>query len=157
MTVLVTDATYLASDQALADLRALNARFIHNFVTNDVDRHDALLHPRFVCIQGDGSVLDRSTYLELWVTGFAAEVIPYWDTRDEDITVVGDVGLVRSTNVFTVVVDGVASQRASRYTDTYLYSDGRWWCLQAQLTPVQPEFVPSDETLVSVYLDGLKQ
>ncbi len=25
-------------------LRALNARFIHNFITNDVPSHDAILH-----------------------------------------------------------------------------------------------------------------
>ena len=38
------------------------------------------------------------SYLEGWGPGFDPEVIVYWDVRDELITVVGDVALVRSTN-----------------------------------------------------------
>ena len=34
-------------------LRALNAKFIHNFVTCDVPAHDAILHARFTCINPD--------------------------------------------------------------------------------------------------------
>ena len=33
------------SADTMDELRALNARFIHNFVTNDVASHDAILHP----------------------------------------------------------------------------------------------------------------
>ena len=32
----------------MSELRALNARFIHNFVTRDVASHDAILHPAFI-------------------------------------------------------------------------------------------------------------
>lgn len=143
--------------EPVAELRALNARFIHNFVTNDVPSHDDLLHPDFVCVQGDGSLLDRAAYLRGWATGFDPDVIPRWETRDELITIVGDVGLVRSTNVFTVASDGTVSERAIRYTDTYLHEGDRWWCLQAQLTPVAPAHTPGPETTVSVYLRGVKQ
>jgi hypothetical protein len=38
------------STETMNELRALNARFIHNFVTNDVASHDAILHPRFINI-----------------------------------------------------------------------------------------------------------
>lgn len=34
----------------LEALSALNKRFIHNFVTNDVQSHDAILHPHFRAI-----------------------------------------------------------------------------------------------------------
>jgi len=46
-----------AKDQSagtMDQLRALNARFIHNFVTNDVASHDAILHPRFINIWPTG-------------------------------------------------------------------------------------------------------
>ncbi len=33
-----------------AELRALDARFIHNFITNDVPSHDTILHEGFICI-----------------------------------------------------------------------------------------------------------
>ena len=141
----------------LNELRALNARFIHNFVTNDVASHDALLHPDFITIQSDGGKLDRTAYLTQWATGFAPDVIPYWDTRDEHITLIDDVALVRSTNRFLVVQDGVAVERVAIYTDTYLYRDGAWTCIQAQITPVQERHHPGEDTIVSVYLDGVKQ
>jgi len=35
------------SAETMKELRGLNARFIHNFVTNDVPSHDAILHPGF--------------------------------------------------------------------------------------------------------------
>lgn len=139
------------------ELRVLNARFIHNFVTNDVVAHDALLHPDFLTIQSNGSVLDRAAYLHQWATGFDPDVIPYWETRGELITVVGAVGLVRATNVFEVVLDGRTTRRASLYTDTYLYDAGRWLCVQAQITAVAPEHLAPADTVVSVYRRGEKQ
>lgn len=143
--------------QAADDLRALNARFIHNFVTNDVEGHSRLLHETFVAIQSDGSVLDRATYLRNWATGFSAQAIPYWDTRGEVIRIVGGLGLVRSTNVFVVRNDGEEIERATTYTDTYLFVRGQWLCVQAQLTAVQPAHVPAASTIVSVYREGLKE
>src|SRR5687767_12789314 len=73
------------------ELRALNARFIHNFITRDVASHDAMLHPDFINIWPTGQRLDRASYLKYWATAFDPEVIVYWDVRDELITVIGDV------------------------------------------------------------------
>ncbi len=154
------EAEYLASPRAVQDLRAINARFIHHFVTNDVVAHDALLHPDFVTIQGDGARLDRATYLAQWATGFSADRIPYWDTRDEQITVVGGVALVRATNRYVLATPGGATAarvEVSTYTDTYVRHDGAWFCVQAQVTPVREEHQPGDDTVVSVYLHGEKQ
>jgi len=102
------DATlaYTQSPEAMRDLRALNARFIHNFVTNDVASHDAMLHRDFISISSNGMRLDRAAYLRRWANLFDAEVIPYWDTRDELITVIGAVALVRATNKYIERRDG---------------------------------------------------
>ncbi len=43
-----------------AELRALNARFINNFITNDVPGHDAILHEGFICIAPTGVRVDMS-------------------------------------------------------------------------------------------------
>jgi hypothetical protein len=43
------------------------------------------------------------------------------------------------------------------YTDTYLFESGAWKCIQAQIQAVAPEFYPSDDTIVSVYIDGKLQ
>jgi hypothetical protein len=143
--------------ETMDELRALNARFIHNFVTSDVASHDAMLHPAFINIWPSGQRWDRATYLEYWATAFDPRIIVYWDVRDELITVIGDVALVRSTNKHTRRRDGNDVTAMTMYTDTYLFESGAWKCIQAQLTPVAPEHYPSDDTIVSVYIEGQRQ
>lgn len=146
-----------SNEHDLTELRALNARFIHNFVTNDVPGHDAILHPRFVYISSAGARVDRATYLRGWATGFDAAVLPYWDFRHERIDVFGDCALVRSTNRYVQRDGGVETVRMATYTDVYVREDGRWLCVQAQITPVAPEHWPADSTIVKRYLDGVLQ
>jgi len=139
------------------ELRALNARFIHNFITRDVASHDALLHPDFINIWPTGQRLDRASYLKYWATAFDPKVIVYWDVRDELITVIGDVALVRSTNKCTRRRDGQEVTGMTSYTDTYLFENGAWKCIQAQIQAVAPEHYPADDTIVSVYIEGKLQ
>jgi hypothetical protein len=138
-------------------LSALNKRFIHNFVTNDVASHDAILHPGFRAIYSAGNHIDRATYLTHWATGFDAEVIPYWDMRDQRITVHGDVALVGATNRWIRVKEGVEVLGMTCYTDTYVRVGERWLCILAQLTPVSAENYPADQTIVVKYLRGVLQ
>jgi hypothetical protein len=148
---------YLASPRAMRDLRALNALFIENFVRNDVKSHDAILHPDFIYVRSDGSRLDRATYLLRWATGFDPRVIVYWDVRDELITLIGNVALVRATNKEIVRSGGQDIAAMSTYTDTYIYEAGAWKCIQAQITPVAKDHEPGDDTIISVYLNGVRQ
>ena len=141
----------------LSALRVLNKRFIHNFVTNDVASHDAILHPLFRTISPTGSHLDRAAYLRYLASGFDPKVITYWDMRDERITLSGDVALVSATNKWTRVREGTDVTGMTCYTDTYVRSSGRWLCILAQLTPVAPENYPPDETIVVKYLRGVLQ
>ena len=127
---------YLASTKAIDDLRAINARFIENFVNNDVAAHDALLHPAFIGIRSDGARVGRADYLKAWARGFDPEIIVYWDTRDELISVVGNVALVRATNKHVMRHPCHDETGMTTYTDTYVYERGAWKCIQAQITPV---------------------
>ena len=140
-----------------AELRALNARFIHNFITNDVPSHDAILHPDFICITPAGARVGRADYLKAWATGFNAERIPYYDYRDERIDVFGDTALVRSTNKRVSARDGVETVAMTMYTDIYVRRDGAWQCVQAQITPVTANNYPSDDTIVRKYIRGQAQ
>lgn len=140
-----------------ATLIALNKRFIHNFVTNDVSSHDAILHPLFRTIDTLGGHMDRASYLEEWATGFDSEVITYWDMRDERITVIGDVALVGATNRWTRVRNGVETQGMTCYTDTYIRAGETWLCILAQLTSVAPQNYPPDDTIVVKYVRGVLQ
>ncbi len=138
----------------LGTLKKLNARFIHNFVTNDVPSHDQIIHPQFVCITGKGAWVNRADYLKAWATGFDPEVIVYWDYRDEKITVIGSTALVRSVNKYVMMRDGKEITGMTQYTDTYVKENGAWKCIQAQLTPVSAENYPGDDTIVRKYVKG---
>ena len=148
---------YLASPEAMQDLKLLNAQFIENFVHNDVAAHDALLHPDFLYVGSTGNRVDRAAYLKNWATGFDPDVIIYWDVRDELITRVGDLALVRATNKEVSRINGRDVTCMWTYTDIYLYRFGAWSCLQAQISPVAEHHWPSDDTIISVYLRGVKQ
>lgn len=138
-------------------LRALNRRFIHNFVTNDVAGHDAILHPGFRSITSAGAHVDRASYLRQWATGFHPDQIPYWDMRDERISLHGNVALVSATNRWHRVVDGRETSGMTCYTDTYVQTSAGWLCVLAQLTAVAPQNYPAEDTVVVRYLRGQKQ
>ncbi|MGL4573466.1 MAG: nuclear transport factor 2 family protein [Burkholderiaceae bacterium] len=144
-------------DQDLQNLRELNKRFIHNFVTNNVPSHDAIIHPRFMCISSKGARQNRADYLHEWATGFDPEVIIYWDMRDEDIALYGNVALVRATNKWVRVIHDQEVTGMTSYTDTYVREGTRWLCIEAQLTGVAPEHYPSDSTIVVQYIKGALQ
>jgi ketosteroid isomerase-like protein len=139
------------------ELRALNARFIHNYITNDVPSHDAILHPEFICISPAGARVNRVDYLKAWAAGFDAGRFPYYDYRDEKIDVFGDTALVRSTNKRVTAQDGGESVSMTMYTDIYIRRDGAWKCIQAQITPVAPANYPPDSTIVLKYVKGHAQ
>ncbi len=150
-------ATRLPHNDPMAELKALNARFIHNYVTNDVSSHDAMMHPDFICIGPRGIRQNRADYLKQWATQFDPEVVVYWDVRDEVITIIDNVALVRSTNKRTIRRDGEDTTTMSTYTDTYLFQKGEWKCIQAQIQTLPPESYPGDDTIVSVYIKGKRQ
>ncbi|HTB40467.1 MAG TPA: nuclear transport factor 2 family protein [Reyranella sp.] len=152
-----TAAPRPAHDDLVAELRALNARFIHNYVTNDVESHDAMMHPDFICIGPKGTRQNRADYLKQWATQFDPEVVVYWDVRDEVITIIDNVALVRSTNKRTIRQDGKDTTSMSTYTDTYLFQERQWKCIQAQIQALPPESYPEDDTIVSVYIKGKRQ
>ena len=140
-----------------AELRALNARFIHNFITNDVPSHDAILHKDFICITPAGARVGRADYLKAWATGFDAGRIPYFDYRDEKIDVFGPTALLRSTNKSIRRIDGLETTGMTMYTDIYVHEYGAWKCVQAQITPVARANYPPDETIVKKYVKGQLQ
>jgi Domain of unknown function (DUF4440) len=147
----------IANPDVVHVLSALNKRFIHNFVTNDVASHDDILHPEFRAIYSAGNHIDRDTYLKDWATGFDPDVITYWDMRDQRINVFGEVALVGATNRWVRRREGVDVLGMTCYTDTYVRVGERWLCVLAQLTPVAPENYPADDTIVVKYLRGVLQ
>lgn len=138
-----------AQETDMATLKKLNAKFIHNFVTNDTAAHNLIIHKDFVCITSEGQSIGRRDYLESWAHGF--DGFKYWDYRNESIMIFGNTALVHSQNKYIVVRDGKEITGMSMYTDTYIKENGQWKCVQAQLSKVAPDYFAGDETIVRKY------
>lgn len=117
-------------------LSELNARFIQNFLTEDVKAHDEIIYKDFVCIESNGAIVSRDVYLKNWATDFVNSGYTSFTYKDEFIRIFGNMALVRARTIYSKLVDGQAEEGYTIYTDTYLKEDGKWQCVQVQITPV---------------------
>jgi len=145
----VLSITWAQNNDDMLKLKVLNAKFINNFVTNDTASHSKIIHPRFVCITSDGRYLNRGDYLAGWAHGF--DGFKYWDYRDENIQLFGNLALVHSRNKYILEREGKEITGMSMYTDVYIKENGEWKCVQAQITKLSPENYPGDEKIVRKY------
>jgi hypothetical protein len=118
-------------------LSELNAQFIKNFINQDVKAHEQIIYKDFVCIENNGSIVNREDYMKAWATDYENSNLTSFTYTDEFIRIFGNTALVRSKTVYTKIKDGQTLSGNSVYTDTYIKEDSRWWCVQAQITPVQ--------------------
>jgi Domain of unknown function (DUF4440) len=118
-------------------LSRLNNQFIKNFINMDTATHNEIIHKDFVCINGDGTISGRIEYMEDWSQGYKKAGYTSFYIKDENIRLFGDMALVRSKTVYTKMVNGNVVNGNSIYTDTYVRENGRWWCVQAHITPVK--------------------
>jgi hypothetical protein len=149
--------THTTESDDLSQLKTLNAKFIHNYVTNNVPSHDRIIHEKFQYINSQGKWVNRKDYLENWRTGFDPEKIIYWDYRFEQITIIGTTALVRSVNKYVILENGKDTTGMAQYTDVYVKENSAWKCIQAQITNVAPENYPTDDTIVKKYIKGKMQ
>ncbi len=119
-----------------AALSKLNAQFIKNFINHDTVAHNEIIYKDFFCIENNGTIENRKEYMKNWATDYPSSGFTSFAYTDEFIRFFGDVALVRSKSVYTRIKNGKTVSGSSVYTDTYIKENGRWWCIQAQITPV---------------------
>ena len=109
-------------------LRKLNEQYVRASLAGDVEWYRAHLADEFVCIDSDGSVLDKNAFLQMTAQG--SELAEY--RLDEvDIRFYGEVELVRG-NVSWTAKNGTPG--VSRYIDVYVRSGDDWKTVSAQIT-----------------------
>ncbi len=118
----------------LRQLHELNAQFIQNFLHNDTAAHNKIIYKDFVCILTNGAVIDREDYMKEWAHGYDPAIYRSFTMQHELIRVFGSTALVRAETPYTIVKDGKEISGTTIYTDTYIKVDGKWCCVQAQLT-----------------------
>jgi hypothetical protein len=110
------------------ELERLNEQYVAAFLNADSEWYREHLADEFVCIESDGSVLDKSEFLRSAARG--PDVATY---RLEKVRVrfYGEVALVQATGKW-VRPDG--STGLSRYIDVYVRAAEGWRTVSAQVT-----------------------
>jgi ketosteroid isomerase-like protein len=110
------------------ELTQLNEQYVRASLAGDVEWYREQLSDDFVCVDSDGSVLDKTAFLKMTAQG--SELATY-NLDEVNIRFYGDVALVRATGSW-VAKDGTPG--VSKYTDVYALLDGAWRTVSAQIT-----------------------
>ena len=127
MTAQTLDATASTYE---AELRELNAGYIRAFLNEDAAWYDAHLSDDFICVDANGSVIDRAAFLAGTKPGSSA--LSY-DLDEVAVRIHGDSAYVTALGSWRRR-DGSTGQ--TRYIDAYVKTDAGWKVVTAQLTRV---------------------
>lgn len=111
-----------------ATLEELNQQYIDAFMQANVKWYQDHLADDFVCIESDGSVLDKPQFLINTAKGRDVEE---YKLDNVNVRIYGVVALVQATGLWTRK-DG--SKGLSRYTDIYVQTGADWKVVSAQIT-----------------------
>mgnify|MGYP001767746900 CR=1 FL=1 len=95
----------------------------------------ANMAPDFRQIRGNGSVVDRETFLRD-ITSSDLVIDPY-TVEDFDVRVYGDVALLCGRTRMTGRQGGEAFASHYRYIDVYVRREGAWRVCSVQITPIR--------------------
>src|SRR5262249_48921732 len=109
-------------------LELLNQEYIQAYIAADTNWYDEHLADEFICIESDGSVLDKTQFLSKTAEG--PDVADYKLLRVH-VRIYGRVALVHGTGKFTRKDQ---SSGVSRYTDVYVQDAEEWKAISAQIT-----------------------
>ena len=109
-------------------LEHLNAEYVRAFMSSDVNWYEEHLVDDFVCIESDGSILNKSQFLSKTAEG--PDVADY-ELQKVSVRIYGGVALVRATGLWTKEDQ---SSGLSHYIDVYIRTMAGWKAVSAQVT-----------------------
>lgn len=112
----------------LETLTALNQDYIQSVQTSDVKRFSEILADDFLCSNPDGTLIDRTRFLEQTARPVT---IAQLEAHDIHVRVLGDVAIIHARTTYTTQ-DGRAA--SGRYTDVWARRSGRWLAVSAHVT-----------------------
>jgi len=125
------------AQDAVADVKAVNATFETALKQGDVQALDRLLTPQFVWIHGTGSLMSRDQLLQT-----SAKGPRYSSVKDEEVqvTVYGDSAVLteRSSRQYPTA----SAPFLSRFTIVYVKHDGSWRVASMHSSQLQPNGEP---------------
>jgi len=115
-----------------ATLTQLNQQYVASFLKADANWYSQHTTDDFVCIEPDGTMLDKAAFLRDAAKG-PGETADY-RLVDVRIRVIGDTALIHAQGLATRK-DGTTN--SSRYTDVYVRVKGEWKAASAQITGIR--------------------
>ncbi|MBI3409436.1 MAG: nuclear transport factor 2 family protein [Planctomycetes bacterium] len=109
-------------------LRRLNEQYVAASLAGDVEWYRSHLADDFVCIESDGSVLDKAAFLRMTAQG--SDLAEY-HLDEVDVRFYGDMALVRATGSWKTKT---GFPGMSRYIDVYVRKGDEWKAVSAQIT-----------------------
>ena len=109
-------------------LLALNRDYIRSVQASDVRRFDEILAKDFVCSNPDGSLVDRTRFLEQTARPVS---ISNLEAHDVVIRIMGDVAIIHAR---TACRKSGGEPGRGRYTDIWARREGRWLAVSAHVT-----------------------
>jgi ketosteroid isomerase-like protein len=111
------------------ELETLNREYVRSVAASDVGWFDQHLSRDFVCVNPNGSLVDRAAFLKQ-----TALPLPVSNLEVHDVTVrlMGDFALIHARTTFSRPGGQAGS---NRYTDGWHREGGRWVAVSAHITP----------------------
>ena len=118
----------IANDADIDSLEQLNDGYIESVRSSNVRWFESNLAEDFLNSNPDGSLVDRTGFLEQVAR---PAMLSNFDARDVRIRLMGDVAIIHGRTTYNKA-DGQAA--AGRYTDVWARRQGRWLCVAAHVT-----------------------
>lgn len=127
----------LAQSDAETELRALERAWLAAYDQNDREAMDAIVDDAFTITYQDGTVLTKAETIAALQPGQTATGRQF--TEETVVRVWGDAAVLTGVYVWEGPgpIPGSTAQSRSRYTDTYIRTDGRWRVVASQLTQIE--------------------
>ena len=117
---------------AEAELRAAERAWLDAYDDHDIEAMRRIVGDEFQIVYPTGAVVDKAGTLALLSPGQPDDPTTSQHTEDTTVRLYGDVAILQGV----YVSDGPNGARRSRYTDTWLWRDGRWQVVASHLTRI---------------------
>jgi hypothetical protein len=118
---------------AEAELRAAERAWLDAYDDHDVEAMRRIVGDEFQIVYQSGEVVDKAGTVAMLTPGQADDPATRQYTEDTTVRLYGDVAVLQGV----YVSEGPGIVRRSRYTDTWLWRDGRWQVVASHLTRIR--------------------